>query len=347
MKITILSQNLAGKDNIHNIENDIITTELKKGPDIYVEFTQEDFREVDSSSSIINSETLTEYKSICTQSLTPYKNKFNIITKVYSKDDKYVRKDSGFVKINKMPGQLGNAVDKLIGVSKGASWVLIGKKDSIENNILFINFHLPIDTGKFSIIKNISLGYNYRKTSMLNSLKQIITEVGSKYDLINITSSNKFINLPIFIGGDLNFRVINEKDQLANFLESTDNQNVFPDFLNPRLHELSNNIGNTCKYITYDKEGCKTERTGKKDCLDTTREPSRCDRFLSNLELNVTTRNFVINSKLDHNAIIVTVEIWNNPISLSTNTLPEGGKRYKKTRSNRKHRTTQRQKVKV
>jgi hypothetical protein len=302
MKITILSQNLAEK-TINDIANDKFTDSFESKPDVYVEFTQEDNRPIDTS-SIIDNTLLEGYTNICVEALSR-KQPFNVITKVYSNNSTIIKKQSGHVVLNTL-------------ATKGSSWVLIGR-DNPDFNVLFINMHLPVDTGKYSLFKNATLGNKYRIESMIYCLRTILKQLK-----LGIT------NLKIFIGGDLNFRVIDGQDQLTTLLES----NKLQDATAIPIFELSNNLGTTCKYLNT----CDFERTDKPECLDTKRSPSRCDRILTNLPLSNLTitnqHNFVVSDILDHNAIIISVEL-NELTVAKTVAANKGGKRYKKTRRHR------------
>jgi len=297
MKVTLVSQNMAA-ENINNVENDIFTDTFKQTkPDIYVEFSQEDNRPVDET-SIVSSQLMNGYKNVCVQSLSP-KQKFNIVTKVYSKSNTVELVDSGKVEINKFSGVITSALESGLGrlvtyATKGSSWVLI--KD-MSQNILFINMHLPIDTGKLALVQNSSMGNKYRIESMTRCFKTIFKQIENK---VNIHT------LKIFIGGDLNFRVIDHNDQLSNFLKE---DREFSEEVTFPFFELSTNLGSTCKYLTT----CDSNRTDKQECLDAKRSPSRCDRMLTNVPLSnlrvLNENNFVINPLLDHNAIIISVEL--------------------------------------
>lgn len=342
--------------NINNIPNDIFTDILGlTKPDIYVEFTQEDNRQLDEQ-SIIDKNLLEGYSNICIEALSP-KQPFNIITKVYSNNDKIVKIQSGHLEINKFSGSFTSPLESSLGrlvryATKGSSWVLVrDTSGGADTNILFVNMHLPIDTGKLSFIKNSSLGNKYRIESMTHSLKTILSHLEKTIDI-------KF--LKVFIGGDLNFRIIDGSDQLSTFLE--ENQKILKDKMNTAealgnngvenmkisekfsmpLFELSENLGSTCKYLS----SCDADRTDNVACLDPKRTPSRCDRILTNVPLSnlnvLNQKNFVVDPLLDHNAIILTVELnslYRYGISKSypsKNTLNTGGKRYKKTRHYRK-----------
>jgi len=335
MKITILSQNLASID-INDNHNDIFTDTFNKiKPDIYVEFTQEDNREINDS-SLIDNRLLDGYNNLCVEALSP-KQHFNIITKVYSNSDTFIKNKSGHVEINKFSGTFTSGIESTLGrlikyATKGASWVLIKNTSNPNINILFVNLHLPIDTGKFSFFKNASLGNKYRVQSMVSCLKIILKEIKDTLDI-------KY--LKIFIGGDLNFRVIDGIDQLSLFLEEDAelSEKTFP------FIELSNNLGSTCKYLPT----CDIDRTDKEECLDSKRSPSRCDRILTNVPLSnlkiLKENNFVMNPLLDHNAIILSVYVselhrvginrFEKKPSPNKESPNEGG-RYKKTRKYKK-----------
>jgi len=336
MKISIFSQNLAGK-NLPSDENDAFTNigeNIK--PDIYVEYTQEDNRNINSN-SLIPGRFLDGYSPLCVQSLST-KQPFNIITKVYTKSDNYVKIDSGSIKLNKFSGSVTSMVERslrriITNPTKGSTWVLIKNADIADYNILLVNMHLPIDTGKYSLFKNESLGNEHRKESMISILRKIYQKIYKRVDIKT---------LKVFIGGDLNFRVIHKTNQLTNFLKSE----IFPFF------ELSRNLGSTCKYLTT----CSVDRTDNIECLDPSRSPSRCDRFLTNIPLSnlniLSESNIVFNPGLDHNGIAISIELsllfrsgrQGSKISIENmSNLNIGGRRTRKNRkiiSYRKTRAT-------
>ena len=310
MIIRILSQNMAAKE-ISNVSSTIVTDTFASKPDIYVEFTQEDNRNIDES-SIIEETLLNGYHNICVEALSA-KQHFNVITKVYSKKENthIIKKKSGHVKINALSGLLSGVESTLSLIrypTKGASWALIscGKDD-----ILFINMHLPVDTGKFSLslFKNESLGNEYRIKSMVDCVNTILKEIGTN-------------PLKIFIGGDLNFRVIGV-DQLKTYLTQDSTKSEFP------FVELSTDLGSTCKYLT----SCSLDRTNKRECLDTKRSPSRCDRILTNTNAKVLDEhNFVMDPTLDHNAILLTLDLPLSKDNAVNKAYPnKGGRRYRRT----------------
>ena len=338
MKITILSQNMVSLD-VSNAHNDVFTDTINHvKPDIYVEFTQEDYRPINDS-TIIDKHLLENYTNLCVEALSP-KQKFNIITKVYSNNDKFIKNKSGHVEINKFSGTLTSGIEYRLGrlvkyATKGATWVLIKHTENSDVNILFVNLHLPVDTGKFSFYKNTSSGNKYRVESMISCLNTILKQIENILDL-------KY--LKIFIGGDLNFRVIDGIDQLSSFIKEDMElleKRIFP------FNELTNNLGSTCKYL----QTCDIDRTDKVECLDYKRSPSRCDRILTNVPLSnlkvLSQNNFVINPLFDHNAIILSVEVSElyrigRDRSKNNEGVNKGGRRYKKTRKYRKYLTTRR-----
>jgi hypothetical protein len=161
----------------------------------------------------------------------------------------------------------------------------------------------------------------------------------------------------IIIGGDLNFRIVDGKDQLTEFLKTDKN---------PSLSELEFPDPNgkifTCKFttknekcreqpepelidVTSDNADAKTIQEIKAEtiqeikenvqntCGDKDRFPSRCDRFLTNdptnIEVKVHKGDYIPNLPSDHNAIYALLEI--KPIHT-------GGKRNKKSKRTIKKR---------
>ena len=329
MKISLLSQNL-GNNDVYEINPIIPAKTLTANPrvnnanklptvidpDIHVEFTQEDKRPLDVMEPLIPIQTSsgTSYIMIGTESLNKKAVKGNVITKVYVRSDNRnlfvhgrgqldIKMEKGIIK-----GPLANIIGAFKPVTKGATWIKVTNTDTNES-YLFVNMHLPIDTGKWAIgEKNRTLGNMYR----IESFKRIVSRIHEIYGMDP--------NLKIIMGGDLNFRNIDDQDQLTALLKDKNFTNNIP----YTLSELSKDKGATCKYLTT----CSFNRTGKQDCLDTKRAPSRCDRFLTNarnIKDNMVFKNFVLDPIYDHNAVYLsfeeTKEITKRP-KIVTNGLP-------------------------
>jgi hypothetical protein len=190
-------------------------------------------------------------------------------------------------------------------VTKGATWIKVTNTDTNES-YLFVNMHLPIDTGKWAIgEKNRTLGNMYR----IESFKRIVSRIHEIYGMDP--------NLKIIMGGDLNFRNIDGQDQLTALLDEMHFNSTMP----YKFSELSKNKGATCKYLTT----CSFNRTNHEACLDEKRAPSRCDRFLTNAWRNINNstlvfKNFVLDPIYDHNAIHLSFEIEENTMRPSIDT---------------------------
>lgn len=304
LKVLLFSQNTiernteplritdAHDNNIFNSENP---------PDVIVEMTQEDSRHV--LKPIINTESIkyTTY-NISLNSLGGFDK--NVIMQVYVRDIpefKQLQFKKGTIPLMQKKhnstrkyilSKLGNA----FYATKGAVYIHL----SIPGfkPILFVNMHLPIDT------KKEDFGNDHR----VNSLNQIIENLKSKFKL----ESNIY-----FLGGDMNFRIVEKKnivsspesfktvelynkkyeDQLTEYLK-TNNYNL------RELNISANPPIFTCKFDTQD-ENCRTtpipqpfyenlnnqnENIGdngisevnkiQQTCGNPDRPPSRCDRFL-------------------------------------------------------------------
>ena len=336
MKISLLSQNLGNNDVdqiIHynnpaktlnanprvNNANNLPTVE---DPDIYVEFTQEDKRPLPRPLDVIEplipiqSSLGKSYSMIGIESLNQKAVKGNVITKVYVQSDNRnlfvygrghldIKMEKGVIK-----GPLANIIGAFKPVTKGATWIKVKNIDT-NDSYLFVNMHLPIDTGKWAMgEKNRTLGNMYR----IESFKRIVSKIHEIY--------GNDPNLKIIIGGDLNFRNIDDQDQLTALLKDKNFTNNIP----YTFSELSKNKGATCKYLTT----CSFNRTNREACLDIKRAPSRCDRFLTNAwrkinKFNMVFKNFVLDPIYDHNAVYLsfeeTKEITKRP-KIVTNGLP-------------------------
>jgi len=317
MKISLLSQNL-GNNDVYEINPIIPAKTLTanphvnnanklptvKDPDIHVEFTQEDKRPLDVMEPLIPIQSSSgTYIMIGTKSLNKKAVKGNVITKVYVRSDNRnlfvhgrgqldIKMEKGIIR-----GPLANIIGAFKPVTKGATWIKVTNTDTNES-YLFVNMHLPIDTGKWAMgEKNRTLGNMYR----IESFKRIVSKIHEIYGMDP--------NLKIIMGGDLNFRNIEGQDQLTALLDEMHFNSTMP----YKFSELSKNKGATCKYLTT----CSFNRTNHEACLDEKRAPSRCDRFLTNAWRNINKstlvfKNFVLDPIYDHNAIHLSFEIEEN-----------------------------------
>jgi hypothetical protein len=152
-------------------------------------------------------------------------------------------------------------------------------------SFLFVNTHLPMSA------KSPGRGIDYR----IKAFKTILTKLSP-----HVTE-----NTYLFVTGDLNFRIIADKNQLNDLLAA--------DTLPIPLTDISPPSGQkyTCKFNTTGTTDCRHQiiRPGKAptdpSCFDPKREPSRCDRVLigdKNLEM-MKYETFTIGSDFDHNGI--------------------------------------------
>ena len=304
-KVNILSLNVGGIQKSPNLNTSAIPFDT---PDIYVEFTQEDYRPLNTL-SLVN---IPNYKQLGVYALNRHKKSQNIITNVYVKNDSKISvitsgvipiksKEKGFKSILIHGAQKIGALipGQSIGYSKGGVYV----KLRIENKeLLLLNLHLPVNT------KKENMGYAYRRSQLINILNQIIPYM-SDPDTI------------LLVGGDLNFRMNRDGvNQLTNLLKSNDIM----------LKELEMPTKNsktfTCKFRENSSKNCRLTKIpdeGSEDfkklsentqqrCGDSKRIPSRCDRFLvySPYKIDVSTyKSLVLLDSSDHNAIYTSFKI--------------------------------------
>lgn len=320
LKVAVLSQNAVKSSP--GLYLDLLESDV----DVYVEMTQEDSRTPDEK-TIIKSELLKGYTSTV-ESLTKAKSGKNIVTKLFIKDPSIEVTDSGHVDIGAgdkrtMIGYVKSSFQEsgLANFTKGAVYIKIKKEG---HSFLFINMHLPIDTGDKK-----TLGNDYR----IHSLVEIIDKLEEKIDG----------KTTVFIGGDLNFRIVEENykmvDQLNKILSKVSSQIRELNFLDP------DDIKFTCKFKTpieevynagldenhaknIELEACRNRpfksdkgyiQKVQRDCGVGNRTPSRCDRFLlmpvdNTVDYKVIRHTAVYLKEIgsDHNAIECVVEFNSN-----------------------------------
>lgn len=318
LKVAVLSQNAVKSSPGLNL--DLLTPDV----DVYVEMTQEDSRNPDEK-TIINSELLTGYTHVV-QSLTKAKSSKNIVTKLFINDPSITVTESGHVDIGAGDKRnwLGYAKSGaqeygLAKFTKGAVYIKIKKGD---HSFLFINMHLPIDTADKQ-----TFGNRYRIASLVEIIKKLDEKIDDK--------------TTVFIGGDLNFRIVEENykmtDQLSLLLSKVSDIKEL-NFLDPE------DIKFTCKFKTpvkqeykmldenYKKnmelEACRNRpfkmdkdyiQTVQRDCGVGNRTPSRCDRFLlmpvdTTVDYKVISHTAVYLKEIgsDHNGLECVVEFNSN-----------------------------------
>lgn len=341
LKVALFSQNtITNKVTIINklsSKKPIIPELTNEFPDIFVEMTQEDSR----ITTKVGLGSIIEHKNLNYNKITIALNSIggvdkNVIMQLYYNPElisnvtntKLVDKDieTGTIELERKEGKGTN----LLYATKGAVYIYIRFKG--YKPLLFINMHLPIDTKDI-----ITFGYDHRKNSFLKVMNDLM---------------NKYTHEPpmIIIGGDLNFRIVDGKDQLTEFLRMSKNLQLseleFPD-PNGKIF--------TCKF-TNDDEDCreqpepesidvpsdnvdpdtieKIKENVQKKCGDEDRFPSRCDRFLTNDPTNIKVKvhkgDYIPYLPSDHNAIYALLEI--KPIMVG------GKKRNKKIRKTIKKR---------
>jgi hypothetical protein len=362
LKILLFSQNTIERNTeplriTDTHDNHIFNIETP--PDIIVEMTQEDSRHV--LKPIINSESI-KYTSYNISLNTLGGIDKNVIMQVYVRDIPELRQlqvKKG--KISLMQKKHNSTVKYIFSnignsfyATKGAVYIHL----SIPGfkPILFVNMHLPIDT------KKEDFGNEHR----VNSLNKIIENLKSKFKL----ESNIY-----FLGGDMNFRIV-EKKNIVSGQESKKYEDQLTEYLktnNYNLRELNMSLNPpifTCKFDTQD-ENCRTtpipqpfyENLNKPNqnisnngisevnkiqqtCGNPHRPPSRCDRFLISGSEGYATIDkyegiFIKELPSDHNAIYSLITL-NRETSggknhdLHLNKL----KKYTKQKTNYKRKTT-------
>jgi len=332
--------------------------------DIYVEMTQEDSRDPSDISMIIEPQYIQSFDSVhpIISSLNTKKTAQNIITKILVKNSLSVyRKETGSIHIlsaksteaTNLKGVFKNmavsiAQSTLASATKGATYVKLFINNN-KNPLLFVNMHLPIYTNDKK-----TLGYTYRKKSMIEILHQLI--VKKIYDQ----------NTVLIIGGDLNFRFYpnptNPEQALDQLTELLKNSNELP----IRLQEFQMNESEkafTCKlqtseeYMLSNLEECREQRisnnmndiqTFQRNCGDANRIPSRCDRFLfrkpENVSMNILVNkiHYIREIDSDHNAIYSVFELDLLGNSVGGKTKRKSQKKKSRKQKSQKNKKTQR-----
>lgn len=241
-------------------------------------------------------------------SLNPVKTKQNIITNIFVRDGLHPKVEMGGIAVKPKAGKVGKLIAFAQGVashipglhlghSKGCVWV---KLDFGMQSILFINMHLPVKTSerKNGTLKNVTLGYEFRKKMFYGILKKLSDMVGDYTHVI--------------VGGDLNFRMSADgTDQLTELLRQNSPKNSIP------LKELHFPAGEepsfTCKFKEHSDKNCRLTHISehkKLACADESRVPSRCDRFLvmGNPKVSLYDTGVLLDQS-DHNAIYASFDI--------------------------------------
>jgi hypothetical protein len=301
MRINIVTFNLANTSEYLSADS---TKVLQYDPDIHVEATQEDYRELNNNSIFGPSLTNAGYGLFQMTSLNDTPNSMNVVLRVYMKykllDIQNTAVETGKKPLPTQEGIKGNLLLKaqkaITGFSKGAIWIKVEK----PMPILFINVHLPILKKK----GNLGLGFNFRAQKMIEVLNS---------DAIKDLISD---NTTVFMTGDMNFRINpNHRNQLTNLLTQIPLLKELP-FINPEDKVI------TCKFEKGDSDECDKARqttpeesiTMNKTCMDKKRIPSRCDRILYNLAPTLSMKVLQhkganLYSQSDHNALFATVEL--------------------------------------
>jgi len=324
MKVNIISLNVDGLKESPKLK---IPSGLDSNPDIYAEFTQEDSRNVKidqlnpvrtiydpdeniyspaitggsaDNITLIDSVYLKDMNLVAHISLNPTATSQNIITNIFLKRGlRPSNVETGVIVVKPSQGKLGKiksyVQSHLTGYSKGCVWVKIIFQSS---SILFLNMHLPVDTGDKK-----TLGYPFRKKMF--------------YKLLRTLSDKVDRHTSVIVGGDLNFRMHDTQDQLTDLLRNSTRNNR--DSLPIPLKELSFPPGQepafTCKFKEHSDKTCRLTPIAELPddtslhCADEHRTLSRCDRFLVNGDPRVSIYNTaVLLDGSDHNAIFASFD---------------------------------------
>ena len=302
MRVNIVTFNLA---NTSDYLWEDSTEVLQYDPDIHVEATQEDYRELNNNSIFGPVLTNAGYGLFEMTSLNDTPNSMNVVLRVYMKNKLLDIQNTNLVETGKKPlptqdGLKGNLLLKaqqaITGFSKGAIWIKVEKPVPI----LFINVHLPILKKK----GNLGLGFEFRAKKMIEVLNSDAIQ-----DLISDDTT-------VFMTGDMNFRINpDHRNQLTNLLTYIPSLKELP-FINPEDRVI------TCKFEKGDSEECDEARqttpeesiTMNKTCVNKKRIPSRCDRILYKLSPALSMKVLQhkganLYNKSDHNALFATVEL--------------------------------------
>ncbi len=339
MRIGVLSLNV---DSLKESPGNAIPELDMSSLDYYVEFTQEDGRPI-TTPPLIGS--LPErFTLVGEKSMNFHRSNQNILTKVYTS-----KKGNPVVTKGTIPLSIRDTSKHKIlllaqratgEITKGAVWIHLKYN---QYSLLFINLHLPVKTNvekingvKTRILKDPTLGYEYRKQSLLSIFEKL-------KPLIDETTFT-------VVGGDLNFRINpNGEDQLTTLLQSYPYMKEFP-----FPDESSKTF--TCKFKTEEEykgsENLKSCRLTKiqnvnqpKECMDEDRVPSRCDRFLyhtTNYEPTVEKQESIVYLKnSDHNALFLVFTLADEYMNItSPNTyILRGGKTRRQKRKAYRKRT--------
>jgi len=305
MRIGVISQNVDELKLIPPI-TDISILSLK--PDIYIEMTQEDGRRIDGT-PLVDENLLKDYQRLTTVSLNGLQQtQQNIQMNIFIKEgEEYSVITQGHAKISPSETsailnlqKIAKAFHTGYGFSKG---MVYAKIKTPTKSLLFINMHLPVKTAaSHGVLENSTLGLSFRRASFLKLLE--------KLSINGILEDSP----EIFVGGDLNFRMDKTgKNQLNDMLGKYNSP------LN--LKELWQAPGEkriTCKFTRKNNSECRLRKIPnnnvsaflnniQKNCGNTMRTPSRCDRFLvsssGKIQVHLNTVKNLIHSS-DHNTIL-------------------------------------------
>ena len=310
VSINVLSLNVNGLE--HSPIEDSIDKVPFDNPDLYVEFTQEDDRPINTTLLIDIDNN--DYKKIGTYSLNHHKTAQNIITNVYARKNIEVSVNThGAIPIKYKKGKqlvhtLQTALSYLpgqkLGFTKGGVYV----KLTVDNKKIFLlNLHLPVDT------KKENMGYDYRKEQLIKIINKISDHIDE--------------DTMLFVSGDLNFRMNrNGVNQLTELLKGKDlmlkELNIPAGDKKTFTCKFKNNsstnynYNSKCRLTEINNEGSNNFKNISKNvqdtCGDPKRIPSRCDRFLihSPYVINVSKyKSMVLLDSSDHNAIYTSFKV--------------------------------------
>ena len=341
MRINIISLNVDGLKDSPNID---LPRGLDRSPDIYAEFTQEDARAVKidqfnqvrtiydpeennaahltlrdpdedpnvtfsggghDNITLVDADVLKDMGLAAHVSLNTRKTKQNIITNIFLKKGlQPLNVETGVIAVKPSQGKIGKLRAFFqghipsLGYSKGCVWV---KLDFGTHTVLFMNMHLPVDTSDKK-----TLGYGFRKKMFFKILRMLSDKVDEHTSVI--------------VGGDLNFRMEDKRDQLTRLLNNATRNNRNRNAIPIALRELPFPEGQeptfTCKFKEHSDEGCRLTPVSelpndkKLACANEDRTLSRCDRFLvtGNPKVSLYDTGVLLDAS-DHNAIYASFTI--------------------------------------
>lgn len=336
MRIGVLSQNMAETRVQPSIDD---ATVIGLTPDIYVEMTQEDGRVPDGTPVLHADRLARQYQLLNHVSLNgKQRTRQNVAMSLYVRTSTHTFRivDSGSQAIAPKGSSLrlfAQSVAKTLHTGLGYSKGMVYMKITADQQpILFVNMHLPMKAKMVDgRLKDPTLGLEFRRESFFTLLRRL--------ESLGLLRDRPLL----FVGGDLNFRMdLSGEDQLTRILRD-DSRLLYG------LQELPTPQGDkgiTCKFTRRNAQ-CRSRKLPNRqseihdflesvqsDCGDPARTPSRCDRFLVSVPMQLQVQVLLNTSRYllpdsDHNAVMSCIEF--SPAQRATR-----GGRTNKTRRARK-----------